>query len=297
MDRAEAAGLGVATIGHVALLVVLSLGFAATRLPAPRSDPIEVSFVEEVALESTAPTPSAAEPAPLLAPEEGPPEPALPAPPQIQPVPQPQPAVRTLAPAPAPAPTPRPVPKAVQPKPSPSPPKPVPKAAQPKPTPAPSKPAPGQAQPKARSAPAPAAPKAAPARPTGRLSGLLTGVSDRDSNSRSEARPAAAAGPAVQASLGAEVRRQLKPHWKAPTGADSEQLRTEVVISLAQDGRVTDIDIVGTSGQTASNRPQVPLHREQAERAVRLAAPFRLPAQYYEAWKSLRVTFDKRLSQ
>ncbi|MGZ8307731.1 MAG: TonB C-terminal domain-containing protein, partial [Allosphingosinicella sp.] len=109
--------------------------------------------------------------------------------------------------------------------------------------------------------------------------------------------PAAAAGPAVQASLGAEVRRQLKPHWKAPTGADSEQLRTEVVISLAQDGRVTDIRIVGTSGQTASNRPQVPLHREQAERAVRVAAPFRLPAQYYEAWKSLRITFDKRLSQ
>ncbi|HYJ81232.1 MAG TPA: TonB C-terminal domain-containing protein, partial [Allosphingosinicella sp.] len=117
------------------------------------------------------------------------------------------------------------------------------------------------------------------------------------SPSQSTAAPAAAAGPQVQASLGAEVRRQLKPHWKAPTGADSERLRTEVVISLAPDGRVTDIRIVGTTGQTASNRPQVPLHREQAERAVRLASPFRLPAQYYEAWKSLRVTFDKRLSQ
>ncbi|MGA9582545.1 MAG: TonB C-terminal domain-containing protein, partial [Allosphingosinicella sp.] len=176
---------------------------------------------------------------------------------------------------------------------------PAPRAAQPKPTPAPPRPAPKAAQPKA--SPAPAAPKAAqkPAvsRPTGRLAGLLTGVSDRNSSSRSKATPAAAAGPAVQASLGAEVRRQLKPHWKAPTGADSEQLRTEVVISLAEDGRVTGIRIAGTSGQTPSNRPQVPLHREQAERAVRLAAPFRLPAQYYDAWKSLRVTFDKRLSQ
>lgn len=281
IDRAEAAGLGVATAGHLALLAALTFGLATTRLPATKTAPIEVSFVDETGLESTAPAPSAAEPAALLAPEEGPPEPAMPAPPQIQPVPPPQPAVRTPAPAPAPAPTPRPVPKAAQPKPSPVPPKPAPKAA----------------QPKARPAPAAAASKTAASRPTGRLSGLLTGVSDRATDSRSTATPAAAAGPAVQASLGAEVRRQLKPHWKAPTGADSEQLRTEVVISLAKDGRVTDIRIAGTSGQTASNRPQVPLHREQAERAVRLAAPFRLPAQYYDAWKSLRVTFDKRLSQ
>jgi outer membrane biosynthesis protein TonB len=129
------------------------------------------------------------------------------------------------------------------------------------------------------------------------LSGLLNGVSDRNTDSRSTTPPAAAAGPAVQASLGAEVRRQLKPHWKAPTGADAEQLRTEVVISLDENGQVTDIRIVGTSGQTASNRPQVKLHQEQAARAVRLASPFRLPAQYYEAWKSLKVTFDKRLSQ
>lgn len=279
MDRAEATGLGVATAGHLALLAVLTFGIATTQLPAPKSDPIEVSFVEEVGLQTTAPMPSAAEPAPLLAPEEGPPEPAMPAPPQVQPVPQPQPVVQ--APAPTPAPTPKP--RAAQPKPSPAPPKPAPKAAQPKARPAPASPK--------------AAPKATASRPTGRLSGLLTGVSDRDTASRSTAAPAAAAGPAVQASLGAEVRRQLKPHWKAPTGADSEQLRTEVVISLAQDGRVTDIRIAGTSGQTASNRPQVPLHREQAERAVRLASPFRLPAQYYDAWKSLRVTFDKRLSQ
>ena len=47
MDRAEAAGLGVATAGHVALLAALTFGLAATRLPAPKSDPIEVSFVDE----------------------------------------------------------------------------------------------------------------------------------------------------------------------------------------------------------------------------------------------------------
>jgi outer membrane biosynthesis protein TonB len=265
MDRAEVAGLGVATAGHAGLLIALSLGFAATKLPLPKSDPIEVSFVEDVGLESTSPTPAAEAPAPLLAPEEGPPAPAMPAPPEVQPVPRPEPLVR--APAPAPSPTPRPAARPALPKASAAPPKPA------------------------------AAPKPSTSRATGRLTGLLNGVSDRASDSRSTTPPAAAPGPAVQASLGAEVRRQLKPHWKAPTGADSEQLRTEVVIALAQDGRVTDIRVAGTTGQTASNRPQVPLHREQAERAVRLASPFRLPAQYYEAWKSLRVTFDKRLSQ
>ncbi|MGA9580608.1 MAG: hypothetical protein WBR13_01400, partial [Allosphingosinicella sp.] len=106
MDRAEATGLGVATAGHLALLAALTFGIATTRLPTPKSDPIEVSFVEDVGLQSTAPTPSVSEPAPLLAPEEGPPEPAMPAPPQVQSLPPPEPVVR--APAPAPAPTPRP---------------------------------------------------------------------------------------------------------------------------------------------------------------------------------------------
>jgi outer membrane biosynthesis protein TonB len=258
MDRAEIAGLGVATAGHAALLVALTFGFAATRLPAPKSDPIEVSFVDEIGLESTAPSPSPAEPAPLAGPQDAPPQPAMPAPPELQPVPAPRP-------------------------------EPQPRAAAPSPTPA------TKAQP--RQAPPKAAPAPSPRRNAGGLSSVVAGLSDRPSPSRSTSPPAAAAGPAVQASLGAEVRRQLKPHWKAPTGADSEQLRTEVVISLAESGQVDDVRIVGTSGQTASNRPQVRLHQEQAIRAVRLASPFRLPAQYYEAWKSLRVTFDKRLSQ
>ncbi|HEX8574643.1 MAG TPA: TonB C-terminal domain-containing protein [Allosphingosinicella sp.] len=267
MDRAEVAGFGVAAAGHAALLAAISYGLATAPVPISKADPIEVSFVDEVGLESTAPSPSPAEPAPLAGPPDAPPEPAMPPPPRLQDVPAPRPEPR-LQPQPRPpAPSQRPAPK-VQPRP----------AAPP------------------RSAAVPAT-KAPPRRNAGGLSSVVAGLSDRPTPSRSADVPAAAAGPAVQASLGAEVRRQLKPHWKAPTGADSEQLRTEAVISLAQDGRVTDIEIVRTTGQTASNRPQVPLHRENAERAIRLAAPFRLPAQYYEAWKQIRVTFDKRLSQ
>lgn len=74
IERTEAAGLGVALLGHLALLAALSLGlFAATTTP-PAQDPIEVSFVDEVALDSASPTPAAAPPPPSTAPELGQPE-------------------------------------------------------------------------------------------------------------------------------------------------------------------------------------------------------------------------------
>ncbi len=281
MDRTEATGLGVAFAGHALLLAVLGAGFAASTRPPILTEPMEVAFVEEVGLESTAPAPSNEAPAPKLAEVEGPVEPEAPPPPAPEPIPVPQP------PAPAP----------------------VPKVAVPRPQPSPMKPAPAPPKAAVRPAPPKAAPKAPPAvqtkansqsaaRPTGRLKGILSGISDSDSPSRATAPPAKAIGPAVQASLAAEVRRQLKPHWKAPSGADVELLRTELSIRLGRDGSVTDVDVLRTTGQNASNRPQVKLHQEQAVRAVRLASPFRLPAEYYDAWKLLSpIGFDKRLSQ
>lgn len=266
MDRAEATGFGVALAGHVALLAALSLGFASvTKMPVT-NPPIEVSFVDEVGLESAAPVISREEPAAKLGEVEGPPEQDPP------PLPEPQ---------PAPAPTPQP--KVALPNPAPAP--------KPKPAETPKRAAPAKSQPKA------APPKESSQRPTGRLSGLLSGVGDRETDSRSTAPPAANIGAAARSSLAAEIRRQLKPHWKAPTGADAEMLRTELQIGLARNGAVTDIEVLRTTGQTASNRPQVKLHQEQAVKAVRLAAPFRLPAEYYDAWKQLTTTFDKRLSQ
>ncbi|MEA3034881.1 MAG: hypothetical protein QOH04_640 [Sphingomonadales bacterium] len=262
MDQAEKAGFGIAAAGHLALLAALSLGIAATRLPPAKQQPIEVSFVDEAAPQSQAPEVSTAPPAPRLAEEAGPPEPAAP-PPLPQAVPQAQPAPVPPGAAPASAPSPR--------------------AAPPRPAP-----------------PAPAAPSVRPApRSSGRLAGLLAGLSDSDSPSRSTRAPAATAGPAVEASLAAEVRRQVKPQWQkvVPTGADAESLRTELSLTLARDGSVSRVDVVGTTGITASNRPQVALHQERARKAVMLASPFRLPADYYDAWKQINVTLDLRLSQ
>ena len=56
--------------------------------------------------------------------------------------------------------------------------------------------------------------------------------------------------------------------------------------------------VVRQEGLTDANRAQAPRHAEQAVRAVRLAAPFDLPGEYYNAWK--RITsfrFDRKLSQ
>lgn len=177
----------------------------------------------------------------------------------------------------------------------PSPPMPLPPAPQAAPTPAPKKavpvvqPKPSQQKP---------APTKAATRPTGRLKGILRGISDRDSTSRSAAPTAKTLTPAVQSSLRAAVLRQLKPHWKAPTGADAELLRTELEIRLAKNGSVIDIAFLRQSGLTASNRGQAELHKEQAIKAVKLASPFQLPAAYYDSWKLLSpIGFDKRLSQ
>lgn len=70
MDRAEATGLGVAVVGHAALVVALALGLAVTQRPR-EEDPMEVSFVEEVGPVSTAPEVSEA-PAPALGEELAP---------------------------------------------------------------------------------------------------------------------------------------------------------------------------------------------------------------------------------
>lgn len=100
MDRAEAAGFGVAVAGHGLLLAALTFGlFAAARMPAP-SDAIEVSFVDEVALESASPAPAAEPPAPATAPDIGAIEeaPAAPSPTPAPAAPQPTPRRATPAP-------------------------------------------------------------------------------------------------------------------------------------------------------------------------------------------------------
>lgn len=268
MDRVEKAGLGIAIAGHAALFGLLSVGFLATPNPASlKQKPIDVQIVDEVALESTAPNPVneaptalSPDPAPLDIPE---PE-AQPTPPEPAPLPKPRPAEAKPAPQPKPQP----------------------------------KPQPPKAKPVAKTPAKPAA-KPQPSQRKSQLSrSIVEGLTDAPAKTRTAGTPAQKAGPAVQASLAAEVLRQLKRHWSAPTGADSEKLRTELAITLARDGTVTDIEFLRQTGITESNRAQAQLHKERAIKAVRLASPFKLPAEYYDTWKLLSpIGFDKRLSQ
>lgn len=266
MERAEKYGLGIASAAHVLLFALLSTSWSAADPLKLRPQPIEVTISDEVAMQSTAPVLSEEPPPPASGEIEGQPEPPPPSPAPSVAVPEPP------APAPAPAPKPTAAPK-------------------PKPKPAP--------KPAAEAKPRPAPEKKDATQSRGSLKLNTSDWMRSDSSADSKAKsgvPAASVGPAQQSALAAEIRRQIKPFWKAPTGADAELLRTTVSVKLARDGSlVGEPEIVDTTGITPSNRAQVRLHQEQALKAIRLAAPFRLPPDLYEGWKLLNINVDRKL--
>lgn len=268
MRQTEQMGLGLAVLGHMVLLGVLSFGLNTLSDKPKPSEPITVTLADDIALASMSPQPFS-DPATSVAPEVGDmtePEPAPESPPDMA---EPEQAEPTPAPreTPKPSPAPKPKPKAtVKPKPKP--------AEKPKPKPA-AKPQPAKTPPKEK------------AKPRGSRLGddFLKGVSDQPSTSTSQSPPAAKAGPAVVASLQRELLRQVKPKWTPPTGADADKLRTTVIARLDTNGRIIGTPKASTTGITASNRAQVQLHQERAIRAVTLAAPFQFPDEYYAEWK------------
>ncbi|WP_423601666.1 cell envelope biogenesis protein TolA [Sphingomonas sp. MS122] len=270
LDRREGTGIGLAVLGHVILFGLLTVGFLATPNPEKlQPTPIEISLTDEAGLVSEAPEINREAPAERLAETPALPEPVTPPPVER---PEPEPVVR----------------------PDPTPPK-----AEPRPS--PRKPEPQKAEPKKASA---APPKAQPqptrreVRPTGRLSGIVDGLTDQPSKGKAKTPQASQIGAAVKSSLAAEVIRQLRPHWRSPTGADVELLRTTVEIRLNRDGSLASPPrVINQTGVNASNRAQADLHKERALNAARLAAPFNLPEEYYDAWKILRPNFDRNLSR
>lgn len=262
MERIDKIGLGIASAGHVLLFAALSTTWLSKPMPLA-TNPIEVSIADEVAFQSAARKLSETPPPP--APGELKREPE-------EPAPSPDETVAAVPDKAEPAPLPKPEPRKIE-------------------------------KPKT----APAKPSASDAKPAkSRGSGLKLDTSDwvkSDSRSTTPSKAtdgavAATIGPAQQSALAAEIRRQIKPFWKAPTGADADLLRTTVSVRLGRDGSLAgDPQIVETTGVTASNSAQVHLHQEQAIKAVRLAAPFRLPPALYDGWKSFTVNVDRKLSQ
>jgi periplasmic protein TonB len=119
------------------------------------------------------------------------------------------------------------------------------------------------------------------------------GNSERSNN---RGAPAVTFGAAEAASLNQAIARELRPHWSAPQGVDAEKLITIVRFRLNADGSLAGSpSCIRQSGETPSNAAQKGLHCERAIRAVRLAAPFDLPDQFYDKWKLVDSTFDRRL--
>ncbi|MGE4322323.1 MAG: cell envelope biogenesis protein TolA [Sphingobium sp.] len=315
MERAEKIGLGVATAGHVLLFALLSTGFPAPNPLKLHSPPMDVSLVDEAALQSTAPVISTQPPPPSQAPEKGPTEDAAPQPaPVPDPAPQPEPRPE---PAPKPKPAP-PAPKSAKPKPAkpePAASKPTPKA-QPKPKQEP-KPRSEPDKPSARAKPAPDKPKAAAAsaapksraapktdtpakasgagraeKPRGSLLGddFLKGIKTETPAPRRAAPPQAAAmGAQQKAALDRLISDQIYRHLRLPSGADVELLVAFLDVKLDRNGRVIGTpSVIDIQGDNASNRPQVAIYKERAIQAVMQASPFKgLPAEHYEQWKWL----------
>ncbi|MEK6637058.1 MAG: cell envelope biogenesis protein TolA [Pseudomonadota bacterium] len=270
MDRAEQTGLGVAIAGHVALFGALSLGLlSAPDLPKLDNEPVEVTLATEVDLQSAAPVPREAVPAqPQAEPELIEPAPApiiAVSPPPLTEKSQPKPETKPVAKL---EPAPKPKPKAE------TKPKPV-KLATDDPD---ARRRPGLSKsivsslsdtpPQAKAGKV-AAPSTAPSQPVGISVAAMTG--------------------AQKASLNSLIYSQLKPHWRPPSGADAELLITRLSVRLNKDGSLaSDPEVFDQQGINDSNRTQAKLHAERAIQAVRRAAPFKLPPEYYEAWKWLR---------
>lgn len=260
LQREEGLGIGVALVAHVALAALLVMQDSDRSQFAP-VERIDVSFANEVSLESTAPDPSA-EPAASFAPE-------------VAEMPQaPEEAVSE--------PIERPVERAI------TPPRPTTRAttrATPTPTPT--------TRATQRSTPAPAATATQRAQGSRMGEDFLEGRSDAEGTRGS---PAATFGPTEAAALNSAVTRQLRPHWSAPSGVDVDQIVTVISWELNTDGSLRGVPrMVSQTGINDSNRPQAGLHAERAIRAVQLAAPFNLPEQYYSRWRRLQWTFDRRL--
>ncbi|MFD1788141.1 cell envelope biogenesis protein TolA [Sphingomonas floccifaciens] len=319
MDRAEKYGLGIAAAGHVALFGLLSVGFLSTPNPLKlESKPIDISLVDEVALESAAPATTEA-PAPAEALEVGPVEDSAPAPAETvaEPVPvQPPPA--PVPPAPKPAP-PKPTPAKAAPAPAP---KPAPVKAPPKPTPPKAEPAKPQPKAAAKPAPAPAQPKAAPrparpglarpdvaperpgsaaaskaARPRGSILGDDFRKSLAQSSEKGTAQTPRVANVSAQAvaGLGDAIARQVQPCAnRIPNpGPGANQIRTKLRLRMNPDGSLASRPVVsGQTGVDDENRRYAQRVGELAGAAVIQCAPYKLPAELYEGgWKDIIINY------
>ena len=277
LNREEQIGVVVAIALHAGLVAWLALAPSRSTFQPP-PERMTVSLSEEVAPEATSPEPLA-QAAPETAPTLG----EAAAAPASEPLPEvvpPEPAPRVVA-----SPLPRPSPPLARP------------TARASAKPAAKLPAKATATTDTRTRRRPDAPAGA-----SRVgSDFLKGIPGGEPRGAAQNPPAARAGPQVVSSLGQALMRQIRPKWqgRVPQGVNAEKIVTILSIELKPDGSLAGTPtFVGQEGVDETNRAQAPRHREEAIRAVQLAAPFDLPPQWYSVWKTLPpLRFKKSISQ
>lgn len=275
----EIIGLTLALAFHGALVVLIGQSLSRSA-PPPLPRAVHVSLAEDVGLVSQSSVPPSEAQA-STAPEIGE-DPALPTE-----APKP---VETVKPTPQVHPAPKPsAPKSSAKTPT----QPPAKSPAKTPTQAPAK------TPAKTPAKAPASTNT-PAKPKGGKqidADFLKGLGSSSNANASSTASSAPFGAREQAALNSAINRALKPVWRAPQGVDSERLVTILSWRLNPDGTLAGKPVVvRQEGITDSNRAQAPVHAQNAIRAVQLAAPFRLPDQFYEQWRFVKDwRFDRRL--
>ena len=255
MRRDESLGLALALVGHAALLSWLVWQRAPAPLPPPERMTVTISDVVGPVSTAPQPQPEAAAPDRSPVPGEAPPPP----PPEAAPLAKPAPF--------------QPPPRAV--------------VAQP-------------AKPIAKSAPAtparqPAKPSASPGA-SAFDSAFAKGVPGALANGKAKTPPAAQVSAQQRSSWSSLIGSRVRGPWNscAVKGLEVEQLRATVRFTLASDGSVLSIDEPQMAGTTPANQAQVRPFRDCAVRAIKLAAPFTgLPPEFYDDWKSRKLTFKK----
>jgi hypothetical protein len=264
----EKIGLGAAVVLHAALVGVLAMQTMRSEVSV-FPERINVSLATEIGLEAASPDP-VSESRAAIAP--------------------------TLSEDPAPA------PEAAKPEPAarvaPTPPRPAPKTAAQQPAPSRDRSRPDRTPPKQTTT---TPPKQAAAKSGGgsRIGDDFLSGSGSSTTATETRAPAAKIGAAERASIGQALARQVKPHWTSPQGLDVDLLVTLVDFDLNPDGSLKGRPRVRSqSGVTDANRAQAARHAENAIRAVQLAAPFKLPDEYYDAWKTVRgARFDRNTAR
>ncbi|MEI6729994.1 MAG: energy transducer TonB, partial [Pseudomonadota bacterium] len=91
------------------------------------------------------------------------------------------------------------------------------------------------------------------------------------------------------------IRGQIEQCWNPPVGAkDAANLAVTLHIEIAGDGTVTSVELASDSGRYNSDSFFASA-ADSAMRAVRKCSPLKnLPADKYDTWKDMTITFDPK---